>query len=274
MKDLYARYYVAPDRPFRLLMVDPEETPGFDKATAREQLKADLRLLSALQERLYAEAGQSLLLIMQAMDGGGKDSTIKRVLSGINPQGCYVANFKAPTPEELAHDFLWRVHRRTPAKGYIAVFNRSHYEDVLVARVHGLVPASLIEARYGHINAFEKVLYDHGTRVVKVFLHISKEYQLERMRRRLEKPDKLWKFTPEDLKERELWDSYMDAYEIALNRCSTPWAPWHVVPANHKWFRSLMVTRLLIETLQSMNPRYPGPAFDREEFPPDRLECC
>jgi PPK2 family polyphosphate:nucleotide phosphotransferase len=274
MKELYARYRVTPGRPFRLSAVDPEETPGVDKATARERLKVDLGRLSTLQERLYAEAGQSLLLILQAMDGGGKDSTIKRVFSGINPQGCYVANFKTPTSEELAHDFLWRVHQRVPSKGYIAVFNRSHYEDVLVARVHSLAPTGLIEARYEHINAFEKLLHDHGTRVVKVFLHISKEYQLERMRRRQKRPDKLWKFAPEDLKELELWDSYMEAYEVALNRCSTPWAPWHVVPANHKWFRSLLVTRLLIETLQLMDPKYPDPAFNREEFPPDRLERC
>lgn len=265
------RYRVTPGQSLSLAKLDPGETNGTDKDAARNLLGEELRRLSRLQERLYAESEQSLLLVLQAMDGGGKDSTIKGVFSGINPQGCYVVNFKAPTAEELAHDFLWRVHRRVPPKGYIAVFNRSHYEDVLVPRVRGLLPASEIEARYEHINAFEKLLHDHGTRLVKVFLHISKEYQLRRMKRRLQRPDKQWKFSPQDLLDRERWDSYIRAYEAALSRCSTSRAPWYVVPAEHKWFRRLVVTRLLVETLESMAPSYPRAAYDPEEFPLDRL---
>ena len=263
----YTRYRVRPGKAFSLGTVNPEDTQGYPgKKRARKQLRANLERLSTLQERLYAESGGSVLIVVQAMDGGGKDSTIRRVFSGVNPQGCYVVNFKAPTAEELAHDFLWRVHRRVPGKGYIAVFNRSHYEDVLVARVRGLAPAELIEERYGHINSFEKLLHDHGTHLVKVFLHISKEYQLERIRRRLERPDKRWKFDPKDLEDRELWVSYQKAYEIMLNHCSTEYAPWYVIPANHKWFRSLLVSQILVDTLENMDVSYPQASFDPEDF--------
>lgn len=268
----YARYRVPADETFRLDSVAPGYTQGHPgKKLAHRQLEKSLGRLSELQERLYAEAGRSVLLVLQAMDGGGKDSTIRRVFEGVNPQGCYVANFKAPTHEELDHDFLWRVHRRTPGKGHIGVFNRSHYEDVLVARVRGLAPPELIEERYGHINSFEKALHDHGTRVVKVFLHISREYQLERIRRRLRRPDKWWKFDPADLEERKRWDLYQASYEVALNRCSTEHAPWYVIPAEKKWFRSLLVSQLLVDTLESMDPQYPKPRFDPADYPPETL---
>jgi PPK2 family polyphosphate:nucleotide phosphotransferase len=268
----YTRYLVPPGKAFSLGTVDPDDTQGYPgKDLARKQLRASLKRTSTLQERLYAESERSVLLVVQAMDGGGKDSTIRRVFEGLNPQGCYVVNFKVPTTQELAHDFLWRVHRQVPGKGYIAVFNRSHYEDVLVTRVRGLAPAELIEERYEHINSFEKLLHDHGTRLVKVFLHISKEYQLERIRRRLERPDKRWKFDPKDLEERELWNSYQQAYELMLNRCSTEHAPWYVIPAQHKWFRSLLVSRLLVDTLERMDPQYPQSAFGPEDFTPQSL---
>ena len=224
-----------------------------------------------LQERLYAESRRSVLLVLQAMDTAGKDSSIREVTDGLNPQGCRVWSFKAPSSEERAHDFLWRVHARAPKQGMIAIFNRSHYEDVLIARVKNLAPPDLIEARYGHINAFERLLADHGTRIVKVMLHVSKEYQLERLKRRLERPDKHWKFNPADLAERERWDAYMRAYEVAMERCSTDYAPWYVVPAERRWFRDLVLTQLLRETLEDMDPQYPAPAFDPADYPPESL---
>jgi PPK2 family polyphosphate:nucleotide phosphotransferase len=212
-----------------------------------------------------------VLLVVQAMDTGGKDSTIRAVTRGLNPQGCRVVGFKAPSKAELARDFLWRVHAEVPPKGTIGVFNRSHYEDVLIVRVHGWASSDVLEARYGHINAFERLLHDTGTRVVKIMLHISKEYQLEQLRERVATPEKYWKFNPEDLKERALWDDYASAYELALARCSTREAPWYVVPAETKWFRNLVVAKLLLETLEDMDPQYPKPAWDPGEFLADRL---
>ncbi|WP_207956234.1 PPK2 family polyphosphate kinase [Rubrobacter marinus] len=267
----HERYRVEPSAAFRLDGVNPEETQGLRGKEARGLLAGELEKLSGLQERLYAEGKRSLLLVLQAMDGGGKDSTIRRVFRGVNPQGCYVVSFKAPSQEELAHDFLWRIHRRTPARGHIGVFNRSHYEDVLVPLVHETVPASLVEGRYEHINCLEKMLHDSGTRLVKVFLHISKEYQLKRMHRRLERPDKLWKFALEDLEEREHWDAYMGAYETLSGRCSTPRAPWCVVPANNRRFSSIVVAQLLVDALREIDPQHP-PAFDPEQYPTERLQ--
>jgi PPK2 family polyphosphate:nucleotide phosphotransferase len=233
--------------------------------------KKNRERLSEWQERLYAEGKRSVLLVLQAMDTGGKDSTIREVMKGVNPQGCHVFGFKAPTHQELARDFLWRIHDRVPPKGFIGIFNRSHYEDVLIVRVHGWAPAEVLEARYDHINAFERLLTDNGTRIVKVMLHISKAYQLERLRRRLERPDKWWKFNPGDLKERALWDEYMHCYELALQRCSTEKAPWYVVPAEHQWFRNLVITQLLADTLEGMHPEYPEPDFNPEDYPPENL---
>jgi PPK2 family polyphosphate:nucleotide phosphotransferase len=269
---LYDGYRVEPGSDFKLSSVDPGDTQDYERKDARKRSRTLLEELSELQERLYAESEQALLVVLQAMDGGGKDSTIRHVFGSINPQGCNVTNFKAPTAEELAHDFLWRVHRRVPPNGYIGVFNRSHYEDVLVPRVHRLVPEWLIEERYEHINAFEKLLHDHGVRMVKIYLHISREYQLQRIRRRLKRPDKLWKFAPEDLAERKHWDAYTEAYETLLNHCSTPRAPWYVIPAQRRWFRNLAIAQLLTDTLQEMNPRFPPPAFDPADFPEHELE--
>ncbi|HLT47867.1 MAG TPA: polyphosphate kinase 2 family protein [Rubricoccaceae bacterium] len=269
------RYRIAPGAEVRLAERDPADTQGLvedeHEPAVDAQVAANVEACDALQERLYAEGKQALLLVLQAMDAGGKDSTIRKAFSGLNPQGVRVWNFKAPTPTELAHDFLWRVHKRVPGGGYIGVFNRSHYEDVLIVRVHGLAPPDVIERRYDHIVAFERLLHDEGTRVVKVMLHVSKAYQLERFRNRLEKPDKHWKFNPGDLAERERWDDYMRAFEIALERTSTDFAPWYVVPAEERWFRDLVVTQLLRETLEAMDPQYPPPSFDPADYPPESL---
>ncbi len=270
-----SRYRIAPGQPPRLADRDPADTQGLvearDEDRVDEQVDDNIDRLDDLQERLYAERKQSLLIILQAMDGAGKDSTIEHVCGGLNPQGVRVWNFGKPTEKELAHDFLWRIHKRTPAAGYIGVFNRSHYEDVLIVRVHGWASPDVIERRYAHINHFESLLADSGTRVIKIMLHVSKEYQLERMRRRLEKPDKHWKFNPADLTERARWDEYMAAFETALARCSTETAPWYVIPGEERWFRDLVVSQLLVETLEAMDPQYPEPSFDPAEYPPDSI---
>jgi PPK2 family polyphosphate:nucleotide phosphotransferase len=258
------RWIVPPGTPFSLDERDPGDTDGAP-GPKKETKKALLGLsddLAALQDRLYAESGQALLVVLQAMDAGGKDGTIKHVFRGVNPQGVRVTSFKQPTPEELAHDFLWRVHANVPAHGYIGIFNRSHYEDVLIVRVHDLVPESVWRRRYRHINHFESVLHDAGVRVVKLFLHISREEQAERLRARLDDPTKRWKFNPGDLAERDRWNDYAAAYEEAIQRTSTELAPWYVVPADRKWFRNWAVSRIVLETLEAMDPRYPEPAGD------------
>jgi PPK2 family polyphosphate:nucleotide phosphotransferase len=213
--------------------------------------------MAELQEVLYAESKHALLIVLQAMDAGGKDGAIRNVMSGINPQGCYVTSFKAPTPEELAHDFLWRIHQHAPPKGHIGIFNRSHYEDVLIVRVHQLVPESVWRGRYQHINYFEKLLADNGVTILKFFLHISKEEQKERLQARQKDKTKHWKFNPGDLKERALWDEYMAAYEDAINHCNQPWAPWHIVPANKKWYRNVVIAERIVETMESLEMKYP-----------------
>jgi PPK2 family polyphosphate:nucleotide phosphotransferase len=208
---------------------------------------------------LWAEGKHSLLIVLQAMDAGGKDGTIKHVMRGVNPQGCQVTSFKVPTEEELDHDFLWRIHKATPRRGYIGIFNRSHYEDVLVVRVHNLVPETVWRQRYEQINQFEKLLADTGTTILKFFLYISKEEQKERFEARLRDPAKNWKFSMGDVKERNLWDDYMAAFEEVLSRCSMPWAPWFVIPANRKWYRNLVVSQTIIEALEKLDMRYPPP---------------
>ena len=266
-----APYRIAPGQPVRLNERATDETLGLDRDEAEAETARLIAEVDELQEKLYAESRQSLLIVLQAMDGAGKDSTIRSVFGPLHPQGVRVAAFKAPTPPELAHDFLWRVHQQAPKQGELVVFNRSHYEDVLIVRVHGWAPPDVIERRYGHIVAFEQALADAGTRVVKVMLHISKGYQLERFRRRLERPDKHWKFNPEDLKERESWDDYTRAFEIALERTSTEEAPWFVVPGEVRWFRDLLVSQILLDTLEAMDPQYPEPTFDPEDYPPGSI---
>jgi PPK2 family polyphosphate:nucleotide phosphotransferase len=260
-----ARWVVAVGAAPRLRERDPRDTTGApgDKEATRATFDALSDEMLDLQDRLYAESAQSLLVVLQAMDTGGKDGTIKHVFRGLNPQGVHVTTFKAPNDDELAHDFLWRVHKTTPGRGLIGIFNRSHYEDVLIARVNGLVPEPVWRARYAHINHFEALLgEDARTRVIKLFLHISPEEQAERLRERLERPDKRWKFRRADVDERTRWDEYIAAYEDALARTSTARAPWYVVPADRKWFRDWAVSRIFIETLRDMDPRYPPPAED------------
>lgn len=236
---------------------DPQNNGTLDKDTAKQETDALREQLRNYQERLYAEGRQSLLIVLQAMDAGGKDGTIKSVFEGVNPQGVRVTSFKRPTELELAHDFLWRVHQHTPSKGMIGIFNRSHYEDVLIARVNQLVDEDTIQQRYAHINAFERLLVDNGTQVVKIFLHISKDEQKERFLSRLEEPNKRWKFSKGDLPVRERWDDYMRAFELAIEHCHTEAAPWYIVPANKKWFRNWVVMRILVGTLAQMNPQFP-----------------
>ncbi len=265
------KYRVTPGGGFQLASIDSGENQGLDKKTCKRLLKKNRERIATLQERLYAERKQSVLLVLQAMDAGGKDSTIEAVTEGINPQGCRVASFKAPSKEELSHDFLWRVHDKAPRKGMIRIFNRSHYEDVLIVRVHGWAKPEQTEQRYSHINDFERLLHDHNTHIAKVMLHISPEYQLEQFRERLEDPGKWWKFNPGDLDERKLWDKYMESFEIALNRCSTDYAPWYVVPSEHKWFRCLVVSQILLDLLERIDPQFPKPDFDPTVHTPESL---
>lgn len=249
---------IEPERPFRLSDI-PTQGKQFhpDRGTAESEFKALRREFITLQSRLYAEGKQKLLIVLQAMDAGGKDGTIRKITRGVNPQGVRVHSFKVPSKAELAHDFLWRIHKAVPAKGMIGIFNRSHYEDVLVVRVHNIVPESVWRPRYEQINQFEKLLADTGTTILKFFLHISPEEQKERFQSRLDDPSKHWKFSVEDLEKRKYWHDYMAAYEEMLQQCSPPWAPWRVIPADQKWYRNLAVTRAIVDALNRMNPQYP-----------------
>jgi len=219
-----------------------------------------------LQQRLYAEDKHTLLIVLQAMDCAGKDGTIRHALGSFDPQGVWVTPFKVPSELERSHDFLWRIHRAVPPRGMVGIFNRSHYEDVLVVRVKELVPKAVWEKRYDHINNFERMLADSGVTIVKIFLHIDPEEQAERLRERQIRPDKQWKFSPGDLEDRSQWPAYMEAYEEALTRCNTPWAPWYVVPANRKWYRNIAVSQILIETLEGLGMQYPEPVDDVESY--------
>jgi PPK2 family polyphosphate:nucleotide phosphotransferase len=248
-----------------------EHDPGYSgdyqrKSETKAELQRNVERLRALQEVLWAEGKHALLIVLQAMDAGGKDGTIKHVMRGVNPQGCQVTSFKVPTEEELDHDYLWRIHKAAPRRGYIGIFNRSHYEDVLVVRVHGLVPEEVWQQRYEQINQFEKLLADTGTTILKFFLYISKEEQKERFEARLRDPRKNWKFSMGDVEERGRWDEYMQAYEDALSRCSTPWAPWHIIPANRKWYRNLAVSQVIVDALERLEMRYPPSLPDADKI--------
>jgi PPK2 family polyphosphate:nucleotide phosphotransferase len=245
--------------PVDLSAIDPGGTESFDdgKKAGRKLSKKLNARLELLQEQLFAQGRHRLLIVLQATDTGGKDGTIRRVFEGVNPQGVDVASFKKPTPEELAHDYLWRVHPHVPGDGRITIFNRSHYEDVLVVRVHDLVPEERWSKRYEHIRSFEQMLVDEGTTILKFFLHISKDEQKERLEARLANPDKHWKFSLGDLDERKLWDDYQSAFETMINETSTPDAPWYVVPADRKWYRDLVISSTIIETLESLGIDWP-----------------
>ncbi|MBI3899099.1 MAG: polyphosphate kinase 2 family protein [Gammaproteobacteria bacterium] len=238
------------DKKLKLDDYDPNDTVGIDKDVGRERFAELAVELGEIQEELFAAAQHSVLIILQGMDTSGKDGTIRSVLQQVNPQGCRVESFKAPTPEELAHDFLWRVHNVTPPKGMLGVFNRSHYEDVLVVRVHELVSKDVWAARYAQINHFESLLAANQTIVLKFFLHISKDEQEQRLREREQQATKAWKLSAGDWREREHWHEYMAAYEDALRRCSTDVAPWHIVPANKKWYRNLAISETVVKTLR------------------------
>jgi PPK2 family polyphosphate:nucleotide phosphotransferase len=246
----------------KLSKIDPDDTCGITKAKAFQRFSELREKISELQQILYAEHRRSLLLIFQAMDTGGKDGAIKALCGGLNPAGLDEKSFKAPSAIELDHDFLWRVHNATPGKGMIGVWNRSHYEDVLIVRVHKLVPKKVWKARYDQINRFEQNLSENGTTIVKLMLHISKAEQQKRLQARLDRPDKWWKFNPNDIKERGFWDDYQQAYEDAINCCTTDCAPWHIVPANRKWARNLFIADLVLCVLKKMDPRYPKLSFD------------
>ncbi len=235
-----------------------------EKGEAKEILEKLNRDLETLQEILYAEHRHKVLIVLQGMDTSGKDGTIRHVFEGVNPQGVRVANFKVPTQQELDHDYLWRVHAQTPGKGEIVIFNRSHYEDVLVVRVHQLVPKEVWSRRYDHINDFERLLTDEGTTILKFFLHISPEEQKRRLQARLDDPTKRWKFRLGDLEERKLWSAYQEAYEAVLSKTSTEWAPWYVVPSDRKWFRNLVIARVIVDTLKSLKMSYPQPEENLE----------
>lgn len=254
------QYLVTPGMHVDLNRWDPDDTAGVpDRPRGKALLSVERDRIQLVQERLYAEDRQSLLVIFQAMDTGGKDGAIRGVFKGTNPQGVRIWPFGVPTDEELDHDFLWRIHHHTPEQGMIGVFNRSHYEDVLVQRVKGFVPEERWRARYDSINAFEKTLSNNGTRILKFYLHISKEEQKERLQARLDNPDKHWKFRIGDLDDRALWDDFREAYIDALEKCSTEHAPWYVIPANRKWFRNLLIARIIADTLEEMDPQFPAP---------------
>ena len=261
-RDVPERLRVKPGARFRIRDVDADRSLGWQKEQVELATAENLRRLEELQYKMFADGRFSMLVVLQAIDGGGKDSTIRRVFSAFNPQGCTVAAFKVPSIEERSHDFLWRIHRRTPARGEIVVFNRSHYEDVLVVRVEKLVPEAVWARRYGQINEFERTLAESGTRVVKIFLQISREEQRRRFQERLDDRAKQWKFDPADLEKRARWDDYREAFEAALSKCSTEQAPWYSVPADRKWFRDFAVSQILLQELEQLPLKWPRPDFD------------
>jgi PPK2 family polyphosphate:nucleotide phosphotransferase len=253
------QYLVKPGAKVRLDRFNPADTSGFGgkKKDGLKEVTALVKMLDPLQELLYAEHKHKVLIVLQSMDTGGKDGTIRRVFEGVNPQGVRVAHFGIPTPEETDHDFLWRVHAQVPERGQMVIFNRSHYEGVLVERVHGLVPKEVWKGRYQEINEFERMLTEEGTTILKFYLHIDRKEQMKRLQERLDDPTKHWKFSADDIHERRFWGEYTKAYQEALERTSTPWAPWYIVPSNHPWFRDLIVSSVIVKTLRDLDMKYP-----------------
>jgi len=260
------KFKVEPNSKVKLNEIDPSYKGDEDKDSAQAELEKYAQRLGYLQYLMYAENKQSLLIILQGMDAAGKDGTINNVLTVMNPQGCRVYGFKTPSVEELAHDFLWRIHQAAPRTGYVTVFNRSHYEDVLVVRVHNLVPKEVWSKRYDEINAFERHLSNNGTHILKFYLHIDKEEQLARFKQRLDDRNREWKISETDYTEREYWNQYQKAYEDAISKCSTDYAPWYIIPANRKWFRNLAVSHILVDTLESFNMKFPPPTVNIAEI--------
>jgi len=260
MKRLATELIATPGKRLRIADIDPDDTHGVNKKAAQPVFAKNLDELLELQTVLYAEARRSVLVVLQGIDASGKDGTIRHVMSGLNPQGVAVTPFKVPEGEEKRHDYLWRIHRAVPEWGQIGIFNRSHYEEVLVVRVHNLVPKAVWSKRYDQINDFERMLSENGVRIVKFFLLISKEEQAKRLAERLEDPTKNWKFSADDTKERKYWDDYLRAYDDAISKCSTDVAPWHVIPSNHKWFCNLAVAQILRDEMRDMKLEYPKAA--------------
>jgi PPK2 family polyphosphate:nucleotide phosphotransferase len=258
--DLAKHCIVKPGHKVRLKDWDPDDTFGLKRNDKAHEKTLDR--LRELQHLLYADKRYALLIVLQALDAGGKDGTIRHVMSGVNPQGCEVTSFKAPNSDELAHDFLWRIHKAVPHRGNIGIFNRSHYEDVLIVRVHRLVPKETWSQRYRQINDFERMLCDNGVSILKFFLHISKDEQKRRFEQRMQDPARNWKLSLPDFEERQHWDEYTRAYEDALRKCSTECAPWYVIPANRKWIRNYLVAELIVRALDDMKLKYPAPTVD------------
>ncbi|HKE61535.1 MAG TPA: polyphosphate kinase 2 family protein [Nitrospira sp.] len=261
------RYRVKHDSNLSLKQYDPDETGDYKKnddgkTAAKEETEKLIAKVSRLQERLYANGNRALLIVLQGMDTSGKDGTISHVMSGVNPQGCKVVAFKTPSKDELAHDFLWRVHHEVPPKGFIGIFNRSHYEDVLITRVHGWVSDKVAKRRFSQIKEFEEMLAENGTVILKFFLHISKEEQKARLKERIQDPEKQWKWNSGDLEERKLWDDYMKAFEDVISATSTKTAPWYIVPANRKWYRNLVVADRVVDALECLRLKTPPPPDD------------
>jgi PPK2 family polyphosphate:nucleotide phosphotransferase len=254
---------VKPGKKAKLGRFDPSETLGWGKNhTMKASLDKAIKNLDHLQYLLYANRKHALLVVFQGRDAAGKDGTIRHVMSGVNPQGCTVTAFKAPSPQEAAHDYLWRVHQAVPGYGDIGIFNRSHYEDVLIVRVHNLVPKAMWSQRYDQINQFEEYLDANNVKILKFFLHISKDEQKRRLMKRVDDPEKRWKISEADFNERKFWDDYTEAYQDALTRCNTKVAPWFIIPANKKWFRNLAVSHIMAETLEGMKLKFPAPTID------------
>jgi PPK2 family polyphosphate:nucleotide phosphotransferase len=268
MKMDYRRQYVIePGSKVRLARVDPSSTgEQGSRDKAGPEIRRQVERMQRLQYLLYADGSRSLLIVLQALDAGGKDGVIRNLFAGMNPQGTSVAAFKEPTRTELAHDFLWRVHLRAPGRGEVVINNRSHYEDVLVVRVHKLLPRAVWSRRYHVINDYERLLSENGTRILKFYLHISPDEQLARFKRRLEDPTRQWKISESDYTERELWPQYIRAYEDAMEQTSTQWAPWYVIPANHKWFRDLAISTIVADAMKDMRLRFPPPKVDLAEI--------
>jgi len=263
---LISRLIVEPGRRVQLHDQHAGNTFGWEKHEAIQALEQNRQKLSDLQYKLYADGRHALLVVIQAIDAGGKDGTVRDIFTAMNPQGCVVSSFKAPSAEELKHDYLWRVHQRVPARGMVGVFNRSHYEDVLIVRVEKLVPKAVWQRRYAEINEFERMLSASNVRIIKLFLQISRGEQKERLQDRLDDPDRQWKFSPEDLVKRRQWPQYQKAFEAMLTRCSTGHAPWYVIPADRKWFRNLAVSEIVVTEMGRMGLRFPEPAFDASKI--------
>jgi PPK2 family polyphosphate:nucleotide phosphotransferase len=264
---LHKKLRVVPGSKIKLENFDPNETLGLkNNEVSQSMLQKLVGRLADLQYLLYASKKHALLIILQGMDGSGKDSTIRHVMTQVNPLGCRVTSFRAPSAEEAAHDFLWRIHPAVPDRGMIGIFNRSHYEDVLIVRVHKLVPESVWSKRYKEINSFEKILAENNVKLLKFYLHIDREEQKKRLEQRLQDRTKWWKLSPADFQERNYWKPYMAAYEDMLRYCSTPWAPWYIIPANKKWFRNLAVSHIIVKTLEDMKMKFPKPAFDVSQY--------